>query len=352
MKLLCVITGGTFGSNKTDKGIGINVAVDLKLLKNTVKKYFSDSISIDFITPIFKLSENIDERDWNILNREIEDKIDSYDSVLVVHGTDTMAYTSSALSYNENISKKKPIVVTGANLPLSFDNTDAIVNFVQSIQALEKFIKLDVKGVFIVFNGSNNFNSKALIHLGTRVKKDKWEESCYRSFYINSQYLGYITNHEFSFDIEKYDHLFNKKILYKNQIIYDSKKVSSFKIYPGFDPSILQREFDYGKRYFIIEIYNSGTAPIKDTHLSLYKSLHYIHEMGGIVFAVSQHEGKSGATMDIYESSKMLRELSIIPLKDIIWESAVVKLMNASTLFNDKDALIKYMLKNISGEIL
>lgn len=352
MKLLCVITGGTFSSNKTDSGIGINDAVDLKLLKDSVNNYFSNSISIDFTTPIFKLSENIDERDWNIINQDIENKQDAYDAVLVIHGTDTMAYTASALSFNEKISKNKPIVVTGANLPLSFDDTDAITNFIQSIQVLEKFVTQNIIGVFIVFNGSNNFKNKALIHLGTRVKKDKWEESCYRSFYINSQYLGYITDDDFSFDKDKYEQLLNKETAYNKKVIYDSTKVSSFKIYPGFDPSILKREFEYGKRYFIIEIYNSGTAPVKDTHLSLYESLKYIDENGGIVFAASQHEGKSGATMDIYESSNMLKELNIIPLKDMIWESAVVKLMGGASIFDNNDEIIKYMLKNISGEIL
>jgi L-asparaginase/Glu-tRNA(Gln) amidotransferase subunit D len=134
-------------------------------------------------------------------------------------------------------------------------------------------------------------------------------------------------------------------------MIFNSSKVSSFKIYVGFDSNILKREFDYNKRYFIIEIYSSGTAPIKDTHLSLYKSLNYIHKMGGIVFAISQQEGKNGTTMDVYESSIALKELNVIPLKNMIWESSIVKLMGASNIFDNNQDIINYMLANVSGEI-
>lgn len=350
MKLLCVITGGTFSSNHTSNGIGINADTDVKFLLNAVKKYCLDSVEVDFITPIFKLSENMDDRDWNIINHAIEKKIDEYDSILVLHGTDTMTYTACALSYNEKISKKKPIVLTGANIPLSFENTDAIVNFIQSILVLEEFIKSNIIGVFIVFNGSNSFNNKAFVHLGVRAKKYKWEGDCYMSFYIDELFLGYYVNKEYKFDLKKYNQLFNKDISYKQEIIYESKKISSFKIYAGFDSSILKREFDYGKRYFILEVYSSGTAPIKDTYLSLYESLKYINANKGIVFIISQQEGNNGITMDIYESSHILMELNVIPLKNMLWESAIVKLMSASSLDNNQE-IIDYMLSNISGEI-
>ncbi len=350
MKLLCVITGGTFSSNQTDDGVGITDNVDVELLLSEAKKHCPNVASIDFITPVFKLGENIDENDWNIINRSIEDKIDKYDSILVLHGTDTMTYTACALSYNEKISKKKPIVLTGANIPLSFKNTDAIVNFTQSIKALEQFVKSDIVGVFIVFNGSDNFDDKALIHLGVRVKKDTWGGQCYRSFYMNEKPLGYISNKNYIFDLEKYNELFNKNISRKKEISYNSKQISCFKIYTGFDSGILKREFDYGKKYFIIEIYSSGTAPTKDTDFSLYESLDYINKKGGIVFAISQQEGESGATMDVYESSQILKKLNVIPLGGMIWESATIKLMIASSLRSNQE-VIDYMLSNISGEI-
>lgn len=355
MKILCVVTGGTFGSHISEKGVGICGTFNDVTLKKIAYEHFSDSVIIDFIEPIYKLSENIDDKDWNIINDEIMKVISNYDSILVVHGTDTMAYTASALSYNEQISKKMPIVFTGANLPLSFEHSDAIVNFTQSIYALINFTNKDITGVFIVFNGSTNFNTKSLIHLGVRVKKVKWEKTCYRSFYINSEYLGQVSKEEFTFDMEKYNKFFNKKIMHKKTsnipLKYNANLVSSFKIYPGFDPHILKREFDYGKRYFIIEIYSSGTAPMKDTYLSLSKSLDYIDKNNGIVFAISQQEGKNGATMDIYESSKMLRKLNIIGLQDMTWEASIVKLMYASS-FSSKSEIIEYMLKNISAEIL
>lgn len=352
MNVLVVITGGTFSSVNTDKGVGISEKVDTKYLDLKVKESFGTSVLTSYVIPIFKLSENLDDKDWNYINSAIIENIANNDAVLVIHGTDTMAYTSAAIGYNEIISKKYPVVVTGANLPLVYEDTDAIVNYIQALKVLKNFIKTKIVGSFVVFNGFNDFDQNALIHIGTRVKKDKWEESCYRSFYINNQSIGHLSNQEFYFNEEKYHKLVSNEIVLTTQPFFDSSQICSLKIYPGFDPKIIEREFDYGnKKYFILEIYNSGTAPIKDTYLSLENSLKYISKKGGIVFAVSQHEGKQGATMNIYESSNLLKDCNIVPLRDMIWESAIVKLSYVVKLSTNNEEIIKIMLTNINGEI-
>ena len=352
MKILVVLTGGTFSSINSKKGLSTSTTNE-NFLKDKIQHEIPFDVNIKMVQPFSKLSENIDDNDWNnIINCLRENIKPDINGVIIIHGTDTMAYTSSTLAYFEEFSKKVPLICTGANYSLYENGTDAIVNLVQSIISLKKFNEQNIIGSFIVFNGRNDFKEKALIHMGTKVKKDIWEDTCYRSFYIGSHQIGYLEGKDkFSFDTKLYNKLFNKEVLYDIKSKFNVAEVVSYKIYPGFDPDNIKRDVDNGKKYFIIEIYNSGTAPAKDTYLSLKENVEYAIKNNCIVFAISQHEGHLGATMNLYESSTILLNAGVIPLKNMIWEASIPKLMIASATFTKKNDIIKYMLDNIAGEI-
>lgn len=354
MKTLVIVTGGTFSSTRSSNGLKVAEELQTELLIEEAKKFFKNSISLSFEQTICKLSENIDPNDWALLANTIKEKIDQYDSVLVIHGTDTMAYTSSAISYIENITKKLPVVFTGANYPLEFsDKTDAVVNFIQSLGALKYFVNNHITGSFIVFNGSNNYEKLGLIHIGSKVKKDKWEETCYRSCYIGGNHFGEIdANMEVSFDIDAYNKMVPQDIVVDNlKISFNADKVMLLKIYPGMDAKIINYLVDNGVKAIVLEIYSSGTAPVQDTTFSFKESLKYAQEKDVLIFAISQHEGKQGAVMNIYETSNILNQLGVIPLGNLVWEATVPKLMLAIENFNRIDEISRYMKTSISGEI-
>jgi len=352
MKTLVILTGGTFSSINLGKGLS-TAETDIAILKTKIEEELPYHIDIEMVQPFSKLSENIDDIDWvNLINCLDNCVSPDIDSIIVVHGTDTMAYTSSVLAYFEKFSKKLPIITTGANYSIHEKGTDAIVNLVQSIIVSTKFAAKNIYGSFIVFNGSNDFGNKALIHIGTKVKKDIWEDTCYRSFYLGSRQIGYLENKDnLVFDNELYTSLFPKDIKYDIKTKFNVSDLSTYKIYPGFDPNIIKRDVNDGKKYFLLEIYNSGTGPAKDTYLSLTNNIKYAVSKGCLVFAISQHEGHLGATMNLYESSTLFVDAGVIPLKNMIWEASIPKLMLASATFNKNDEIVKYMLTNISCEI-
>ena len=360
MKILVTLTGGTFSSIKTENGLSASENTDKKLLENLeneVKLKLPFDVELIFTEHISIASENADPSDWGkIADFILSDMINYKDisGILVVHGTDTMAYTASAISYLENITKKYPIVFTGASYPLSISKHNATTNFLQSIYALKNFIDKKMNGCFLVFNAGDNINDKeALIHLSTKCKKDNWEIDGYRSFYIGKKSIGTISNvNKFNIDEDLYKNFFNKTILFNNiKPLYDSKKVVAYKIHPGFYPEIIKFSIDFGVKAILLEIYNSGTAPMDGREYSLNKVLEYAKEKGVLVFLISQHEGKKGISMDIYETSNILKKFDVISLKDMIWEAALSKLKLAYGNFEKDKDIKKFMLTNIAGEI-
>jgi L-asparaginase/Glu-tRNA(Gln) amidotransferase subunit D len=353
MKTFVVLTGGTFGSSQGANGLTVSQNEQISVIYEKLKGSPQANTELTFVQPIKKLSENMDPKDWETIITCIFDNLDNHDNILIIHGTDTLAYTAAAISYIEQLSKKYPIVLTGANFPLEAENTDAIVNTVQSLIALNYFSINNIVGAFIVFNGTNNYHHTALIHPATKVKKDKWEEFCYRSFYLDKSAIGTVNGDgSVTFDITLYNQLFNNEILYPFlQSNFDAKKVVMLKIYPGMDPDIIKLLVDQKKKIIALEIYNSGTAPAFDTDFSLIESLEYAEKNGSIVCALSQHEGKKGATMNIYESSNILMKAGIIPLSNIIWEAASVKMMVACSNFENKNDIVKFLTTNIAAEI-
>lgn len=353
MKILIVLTGGTFGSSHGENGLTVSQSTQSNLITERLDDFVQENVEFTFIQPIKKLSENIDPVDWEIIINSILEHKKGHDGILIIHGTDTLAYTAASISYVEELNKSYPIVLTGANLPLEDKNTDAIVNTIQAINALDYFIKNNITGSFIVFNGTNDLNHTALIHPAAKVKKDKWEEFCYRSFYLDKNAIGVVNGDgSVDFDRELYSNLVDCKIKYTGlKYKFDAKSVALLKIYPGMDPDIIRILVDNGKKIIALEIYNSGTAPAFDTEFSLVENLKYAQKQGVIIFALSQHEGKMGVTMNIYESSNRLIEGGIIPLGNIIWEAASVKMMLACSNFDNRQEIINYLRTNIAGEI-
>jgi len=346
MKILIVVTGGTFGSKNIQNSL--DVASQKEIISVIEELLQPQEIDYKIISPIITLSENMNPKHWHIIISAIikEYVNDMYSAILVIHGTDTMAYTANAISYIEMLSKHYPIVFTGANYPIFNKNSDGEINLSDSIKVLKEFITNKIKGSFIIFNGLDN-KHPTYIHLATRVKKEKWEGNCYTSLYLKAHSMGESDN----FDIDTYENIFPKTIKYNLKPVFNDSLVMALKLYVGLNSDILIDLFKSGKKYFILEIYNSGTAPADESKYSLIKSIEYITKNGGIVFAISQHEGGEGAKMDIYQSSINLQKAGLISLGNMIWESAVTKLMCCVGNFTQNDDIIKYMQTNIAGEI-
>lgn len=353
MRTLVVLTGETFGSVYGENRLSASSdKSDVTSLIELSNKYFGSSVELLFTQPFYKLSENISPSDWSVLLNTLNENRTSYDNALVIHGTDTMAYSSSALSYLTYLYLNTTIVFTGSNSPLSMADSDASVNFIQSITALKHFHERGILGTFIVFNGVNDLTRHALIHPGNRVKKDKWDNYCYKSYYLNEPIGQVLSIDHVDFDLTQLKVLTSACSEFLSITpIFSSRDVAAFKIYPGLDPSTLPVPKNGGARFFVIELYNSGTAPADDSEYSLRPWVKQVIKEEGAVFAVSQHEGNRGVYMDVYETSVKLRKDGVIPLRDMIWEAAIQKLMLAAGNFRSAHEISAYMQENIAGEI-
>lgn len=156
--ILMIGTGGTIASEVT--GEGLTPELTPEQLMEYVPSV-SDMCRVDCL-PLFSIdSTNMTPEHWIRVARAVEENYDRYDGFVISHGTDTMAYTAAALSYMIQGSPK-PIILTGAQKPINFDNTDSKVNLADAFICA---CADGMTGVNIVFNGK--------VILGTRARKTR-----------------------------------------------------------------------------------------------------------------------------------------------------------------------------------
>ena len=155
IKILLISTGGTIACSRTEDGLKPSLDPDA-LLEYAGGK--SSKCIIDTFELLSIDSTNIQPEHWIKMVETVRDKYNEYDSFIITHGTDTAAYTAAALSYLiQNITK--PVIITGAQKPISDEITDARKNLKDSILTACE----ELYGVYLVFNGK--------VILGTRCRK-------------------------------------------------------------------------------------------------------------------------------------------------------------------------------------
>ena len=154
-KVLMLGTGGTIASEKTQSGLTPALTTQQLVAKVPEIAELCDVTC----TQLFSIdSTNITPAHWLTIAKAIRDNFSKYDGFVIAHGTDTMAYTAAALSYLIQYSPK-PIILTGAQKPILFENTDSKTNLLDAFRVAVS----DLCGVVIVFNGR--------VILGTRARK-------------------------------------------------------------------------------------------------------------------------------------------------------------------------------------
>lgn len=312
-KILLVYTGGTIGMVK-DYDTGALKAFNFnELIKNIPELGQLDCTidSISFDVPIDSSNMNVEH--WVCIASIIEDHYDSHDGFVVLHGSDTMSYTSSALGYMlENL--RKPVIFTGSQLPIGDLRTDAKENLITSIQiaALQEDNMPVIQEVGLYFeyklyraNRTTKINAEhfeafaslnypALIESGVHLK-------------INREYL---------FRANSAKKLKVHKVMDRNVVI--------LKLFPGLDQTILHSILNSPSlKAVVLETYGSGNAPTDEWFaLELKKAM----KRKIFILNVTQCSGGS-VLMGHYETSKHLEKLQIISGKDITTEAAITKLM-------------------------
>ena len=312
VKILLIYTGGTIGMKK-DFETGSLQVFDFNKLEiiPELKQLDCDIETISFEKPID--SSNMNPGKWSEIATIIEDNYTRFDGFVVLHGSDTMSYSASALSFMlENLSK--PVIFTGSQLPIGDLRTDAKENLITAIQ----IASLQEKGHPLINEVCLYFEYK--LYRGNRTTKINAEHF---NAFISPNYptlaesgVQLKTNPELILPKARGIKLKTHKNLDRHVVIV--------KMFPGISETVLEVIFGIPQlKGIVLETYGAGNAPTEDWFLCLLKKaivngLHIVN--------VTQCSGGS-VRMGQYETSISMKEIGVISGKDITSEAAITKLM-------------------------
>ncbi|MBS1507371.1 MAG: asparaginase [Bacteroidetes bacterium] len=334
-RVMIIYTGGTFGM--AHDASGVLVPFDFALILQhlpTLRNLYLELTVISFINPID--SSNVQPEHWQTIAKIIYENYAEHDGFVVLHGTDTMAFTASALSFMLQ-GLTKPVIITGAQLPISEPRSDARENLITSLEIAAARIdgKAVVPEVCIYFGDE--------LLRGNRSKKTE-------------------SMHFDAFQSENYPPLAKAgvKIEYNESAIHQPSgheqlqflqrldtSISILKLFPGITRSTVEAITNSaGLKAIVLETYGSGNAPTTAWFIDLLKGA--IHR-GIIVLNISQCPGGM-VVQGRYETSKVLQEIGVISGGDMTTEAALTKLMVLIGEYGLAETKIK-IGKSIVGEL-
>lgn len=311
-KVMIIYTGGTFGMAYDAQGVLIpfNFSLILDHLP-TLRSLQLDLTVISFEHPID--SSNIEPAHWQMIGKIIYDNYKDQDGFVVLHGTDTMSFTASALSFMLQ-GLAKPVVLTGAQLPISEPRSDARENLITSLE----IASAKTNGRARVPEVCLYFDYELL--RGNRSKK---VESMHFDAFESGNYPALAkAGVSIDYNMPVIHHIDKVKELKLRD--HFNTNISILKLFPGLNKSavaaILETEH---LEALVLETYGAGNAPSAPWLIDMLRKA---IEKGLIVLNISQCPG---GTVDQgkYETSKGLKEIGVLSGKDMTTEAAVTKLM-------------------------
>ena len=337
--ILIIYTGGTLGM-QYDKGTDVLKPLELEQLLSYIPEIAAFNLNLQIIAfenPID--SSNIQPYHWIELANIIQSHYQQFDGFVVIHGTDTMAYSASALSFIfENLSK--PVVFTGAQLPIGAIRNDARENLITALEIVsEKHPngRPRIQEVCIYFN---NFLLK-----GCRARKvqsshfDAFQSANFPALAEAGIHIDY--NEAFISHKKDFEHeLVMQSILATNVVV--------LKLFPGISAQVVESVLQIENlKGVVLETFGAGNAPVAAW---LINALKQAIAKGIVIFNVSQCIGGK-VMMGRYQTSKHLVDLGLVGGSDITTEAAITKMMYVLGKSNDPEEIKKLLATPLRGEM-
>lgn len=276
-------------------------------------------------------SSNMDMTDWVRIATDIEVNYERFDAFMVLHGTDTMAYTASALSFLlENLGKT--VIITGSQVPLSEVRTDAVDNLLGALTIAGHFIIPEV-GLF--------FDNKLL--RGNRASKVNAVE--FNAF--ESPNLSPLVSVGINIDVQWDDVWKPTRIArFKAHKVLDPS-VASLRLFPGITEATVRAFFSPAIKGVVLETYGSGNAP--SNRLDILEIIKNACTRGVVIINCSQC--KKATVTSLYQTGIALLKIGVIPGADMTPECALTKLSYLLGKYSDPERVRHLMGKNLRGEL-
>ena len=334
--ILLIYTGGTIGMKESGHGL---VPFDFSQIMSEVPELQKFTFKIDSYTFDTLIdSSDVEPGMWKDLAILIKEKYDDYDGFVVLHGTDTMAYSASALSFMLD-GLGKPVIFTGSQLPVGSLRTDGKENLVSAIEVASA---KDDNGRALVPEVAIYFNSKLL--RGNRATK------------VNATAFNAFRSPNFPPLAEAgIDIRYNKALIRYPATTVPlgihtelDTRVAILKVHPGITEQVARNVLlGNGIRAVIIETYGSGNAISKPWFTDIIRES---TASGKILLNITQCLA-GDVNMNLYATGKALKEAGVVSGSDITTEGGLAKLFYLMGEYADNEKVKRLLEKNLKGEI-
>ncbi len=334
--VLLIYTGGTIGMQQDPETGGLK-PFDFDSLLSQIPELGAINCNIDS----FSFDEPIDSSsmipdDWIALGKVIEKNYHDYDGFVILHGTDTMAFTSSALSFLlENLNKA--VILTGSQLPIGILRSDARENLINSIEiAAAK----DASGESLIKEVAVYFEYK--LYRGNRVFKNSSQD--FNAF----QSLNYPLLAESGVRLQ-----YNKYALYpkQNGMFYAHSKMDNcvivIRLFPGISEIIFKAMMTTPAKGIILHSFGAGNTPKESWFLKLVEEA---ITRGVFIANITQCRG-GGVTAELYDAGIRLKKLGVLSGGDMTIEAGLTKMMFLLSSKLSQKAFKNLYIKSLKGEL-
>jgi len=334
-KILLLSTGGTIASKVDYRTGAVTPALSASDLNEAVPE-LGKIANIDAEVLFSEYSENLQPDHWTKIAEKLDSLADSdYKGILIAHGTDTMHYTSSFLSF-ALAGFPIPVALVGSQRSSDRPSSDAAINLI----AASKFLVDDdtPKGVFLVMHHNDNDQTVAC-HMGTRVRKNHTSKR--GAFETMGGHPAFIIAEGIIKKNIQDDFFKNEK--YNPRMKIDTK-VSLVKYHPGYDPQLIENLIQTGCKAIIFE--GTGLGHVGRTMYDVVKNA----KENDLFLGMTSQCIDGRVRMTVYESGRDLLDLGITPLENMTPETSLVKAMWALGNSKGADEMKSLMLENIASE--
>ena len=329
-------TGGTIASRVDYRTGAVRSAMSASDLYGVVPE-LADVAQVDTEIIFSLYSENITQKHWSELAQTVAKRIEQgVDGIVIAHGTDTMAYTSAALSFAlQNLPV--PVILVGAQRSSDRPSSDAATNLIGAVKAAGEAPFAEV-GLAMHETVSD---TTIIVHRGAKVRKcHTSRRDTFKS--INGFPIAKVKDLQVTMQTDQYQRRdAKKKLVLKPNF---SEKVALVKFYPGLDPAIIDFYVEKGMKGILLE--GSGLGHVSKFCFDAVKNA----VVKGVVVALASQCIWGRVNMNVYDTGRDLLSFGVVPLDDMFPETGLVKLMWALGQTDDAEEAKNFLKNNIAGE--